>query len=370
MKSTAAIWWEGEKEWSVEDIEVGEPVAHEVMVAVRAAGLCHSDEHILTGDLLVASPIIGGHEGAGEVVAVGTGVETVAVGDRVAFSFVPSCGRCRWCVSGHSNLCDLGAHTLGGGSIADGTYRITARGQGVNRFCQVGAFARHAVLHEASVVKLEPHVDFTRAAIVSCGVVTGWGSAVNTAEVRAGDTVVVVGVGGVGANAVQGAAHAGARFLIAVDPVPFKRETALSLGATHAVESVDEARTLVRDLTWGHGADAAILTTGVAEGTMISPLMSLVGKTGKVVVTALAPMLQDQVSLSLGELSMFQKQLRGSIFGGDNPRVAIPRMLRLEEAGKLELDGLVTRTYPLEAVNDGYRDLRDGRNIRGVLVME
>jgi NDMA-dependent alcohol dehydrogenase len=370
MKSTAAIWWEGDKEWSVEEVEVGDPVAHEVLVAVKAAGLCHSDEHVLTGDTFVSAPIIGGHEGAGEVLAVGPGVESVAVGDHVAFSFIPSCGRCRWCASGHTNLCDLGAHLLGGGSIADGTYRMTARGVELNRFCQIGAFARHAVVHEASVVKIEPYVPFVRAAVVSCGVVTGWGSAVNTAEVRAGDTVVVVGAGGVGINAVQGAAHSGARFVVAVDPVPFKRETALSLGATHAVSSVDEARPLVKELTWGVGADAAILTTGVAEGPMIAQLMALVGKTGKVVVTAIAPMLQTDVSLSLAELTLFQKELRGSIFGGDNPRVAIPRLLRLEESGKLELDGLVTRTYPLEDVNEGYRDLRDGRNIRGVLVME
>lgn len=367
MKSQAAVLWEVGKDWSIEEIEVGDPQPHEVLVELRAAGLCHSDEHLVTGDTFVDLPMIGGHEGSGVVLAVGEGVSRVAPGDHVAFSFIPSCGQCRWCVSGHSNLCDLGAHLLGGGSIADGSYRTTVGGQPVNRFCQVGAFSRHTCVHEASVVRVDSDLPLPVVALVSCGVVTGWGSAVNTAEVGAGDTVVVAGCGGIGLNAVQGARRAGARHVVAVDPVPFKREAAERFGATHTVASIAEAGVLVRDLTRGQMAESAILTTGVAEGDLLSPMVGLVGKTGIVVVTAIAPMLQTEVSLSLGELTLFQKQVRGSIFGGANPKVAIPHLLALYRDGLIELDALITHTYALEDVNQGYADLRDGKNLRGVI---
>ncbi len=370
MKSTAAVLWEVGKDWSIEEIEVGDPQRHEVLVELRAAGLCHSDEHIVTGDTLVELPVIGGHEGSGVVLAVGDGVERVAPGDHVAFSFIPSCGRCRWCVSGHSNLCDLGAHLLGGGSIADGTYRTTVGGQPVARFCQVGAFSRHTCVHEASVVKVDADLPMGVVALVSCGVVTGWGSAVNTAEVAAGETVVVIGCGGIGSNAIQGAKAAGARHVVAVDPVELKLEAARRFGATHTAGSIDEARGLVRELTHGDMADAAILTTGVAEGHLISPAVGLIGKTGILVVTAIGPMLETHVELSLAELTLFQKQIRGSIFGGANPKVAIPQLLALYRDGLVDLDSLITKTYGLEEINKGYQDMRDGRNIRGVVVFD
>jgi NDMA-dependent alcohol dehydrogenase len=370
MKTTAAVLWEVGKDWSIEEIEVGDPKAQEVLVDVKAAGLCHSDEHLVTGDLPVGLPMIGGHEGAGIVTAVGDGVTSVAPGDHVAFSFIPACGRCRWCVSGHSNLCNLGATLLGGGSIIDGTFRTqTLSGQELPRFCQVGAFSRLACVHEASVVKVDADLPLPVVALVSCGVVTGWGSAINTAEVKAGDTVVVIGCGGIGANAVQGARHAGARRVIAVDPVELKRENALRFGATHAVSSIDEARTLVRELTWGEMAESAILTPGVADGELIAPALSLVAKTGIVVVTALGNAMHDHVALHLGDLTLSQKQVRGSIFGGANPRNAIPELLSMYRDGVVNLDDLITRTYDLEDLNRGYEDLREGRNIRGVVVM-
>jgi NDMA-dependent alcohol dehydrogenase len=370
MKTQAAVLWNLNEPWSVEEVELGDPVAGEVRVKLAASGLCHSDEHLVTGDIPAPLPIIGGHEGAGVVEAVGPGVTSVAPGDHVVLGFIPACGRCRWCSTGRQNLCDLGAHLMGGVAIADGTHRITARGQGVATMCLLGTFCPYVVVHEASVIKVDDDIPLDKAALVGCGVTTGWGSAVYAAEVEPGETVVVVGIGGVGANAVQGARLAGARYIVAVDPVEFKREQAQALGATHVAKDLDAAYALVNELTWGQLADKAIVTVDVARGELISPVMSLVSKGGRVVVTAVAPFAQTTVNLSLFELTLFQKDLRGSLFGSANPRADIPKLLRLYRDGLLKLDELVTRTYRLDQINEGYQDMRDGRNIRGMIVYD
>jgi S-(hydroxymethyl)glutathione dehydrogenase/alcohol dehydrogenase len=191
---------------------------------------------------------------------------------------------------------------------------------------------------------------------------------VYAAEVKPGETVVVVGTGGVGMNAVQGAALAGARYVIAVDPVEFKREQSQIFGATHAVASIEEATALLGELTWGRNADKVILTTGVAEGAMIAPLMGMVSKGGRCVVTAVANITATDTQLSLFDLAMQQKQLVGTIFGSANPRYDVPRLLGLYQSGELKLDELITNTYGLDEINQGYQDMRDGKNLRGVIL--
>jgi Zn-dependent alcohol dehydrogenase len=209
---------------------------------------------------------------------------------------------------------------------------------------------------------------FPAVALVSCGVATGFGSAVQRAEVKPGDTVVVIGVGGVGANAVQGARMAGAARIIAVDPVEFKREKAQELGATHAAKSMEEAFPMVQEMTAGVMADKAIITVGRIDGDMIAPAMALVSKTGTVVVTAMGSMAQTDAKLPLFELAMFNKEIKGSIYGSGNPRSDIPRLLSLYRQGKLKLDELITKTYTLDQINEGYQAMRDGKNIRGVIL--
>jgi S-(hydroxymethyl)glutathione dehydrogenase/alcohol dehydrogenase len=274
------------------------------------------------------------------------------------------------CVTGHSNLCDLGAATFNIGQISDGTSRHHLKGTDINFMAKVGTFAGHSVVHEASLVKVDRDLPLAVVALVSCGVTTGWGSAVYRAEVKPGETVVVVGIGGVGINAVQGARMAGARNVIAVDPVEFKQKSALDLGATHAASSMEEALPLVRDLTRGQMADAIILTPGVMWGNLMAPALSLIGKGGTCVVTAVAPQSQTECSINLFELGMWQKEVRGVIFGGGNPRYDIPNLLALYKSGQLKLDEIITRTYPLEQINQGYQDMLDGVNIRGVVVMD
>ena len=198
MKTTAAILWEVNAPWSVEEIELDAPKAGEVLVKIAASGMCHSDEHLTTGDLPFALPIIGGHEGAGVVEAVGEGVSWLEVGDHVVFGFIPSCGRCPSCSTGHQNLCDLGALMGLGLQVTDGTSRHHAGGKDLTLMCMLGTFAKHTVVNEASCIKIEKDVPLEKACLLGCGVVTGWGSAVYAADVAPGDTVVV------GVNVVEG----------------------------------------------------------------------------------------------------------------------------------------------------------------------
>jgi S-(hydroxymethyl)glutathione dehydrogenase/alcohol dehydrogenase len=379
MQTRAAILWEPNTQWSVEDIELDAPKAGEVKVKLAASGLCHSDEHLLTGDMVldpeVAAmmgleqfPVIGGHEGAGEVVEVGPGVTNLKEGDHVALGFIPSCGRCPSCARGWQHLCDLGAFLLAGRQVSDMTARHHSKdGRDLGLMCCLGTFGPVTVVNEASCIKLDDDIPLDRAALVGCGVTTGWGAATNAADVQPGETVVVIGLGGVGMNALQGASMAGARHVVGVDPVEWKREQAPTFGATHTAASIEEATALVGEITWGANADKAILTTGVAEGALIAPMMGLVAKGGRAVVTAVAPISQNEVQLNLFDLTLQRKELVGCIFGNANPRRDIPRLLRLYKEGKLKLDELVTNTYTLDDINQGYQAMRDGRNVRGVI---
>jgi NDMA-dependent alcohol dehydrogenase len=367
MKTRAAVLWDREKDWSVEEIELDAPKAGEVLVSIRGSGLCHSDEHVVTGDLPWPLPIIGGHEGAGIIEEVGPGVSDLSPGDRVIFSFLPVCGRCRPCAQGMSNLCELGMYLGTGTQISDHTARHHARGQDLGLMCLLGTFAEHTVISSANCIKIEDDLPLDVACLLGCGVITGWGAVTYTGEAKAGDTVAVVGVGGIGINAVQGAVAAGAEFIVAVDPVAFKREKALEFGATHAVETSEEATALLADLTRGRMAQVCVNTMGIGMGEQIGRSLAMVGKRGRVVVTNLHRAAETQVSMSALELTLLEKQVRGSLFGSSNPRADIPRMLELHRSGKLKLEELRTKTYALDDINTGYDDMRNGRNLRGVI---
>ncbi|GAA4642659.1 NDMA-dependent alcohol dehydrogenase [Gordonia humi] len=366
MKTDAAILWGVGEKWSVEEIELAPPREGEVLVRYAASGLCHSDDHCRTGDIPATAPTVGGHEGAGVVEEVGPGVTTLKPGDHVVAAFIPACGRCRWCANGQSNLCDLGAFIMAG-SMPDGTYRRRARGRDVGALALLGTFSEYATVLEASLVKIDDDIPLDMAALVGCGVTTGWGSAVNSAKVGPGDTVVVIGCGGIGTGAIQGARLAGAEHIVAVDPAESKNDAMKVMGATHFVTGIEEAQALVGDLTRGVGADSAILTPGVLRGEMIAPAMDLVRKGGTGVATAISPAGDIDVKLSLFVLTMFQKKLVGSLFGECNPRADIPRLLRLYQEGQLKLDEMVTREYALKDVNTGYDDMLAAKNIRGMI---
>ncbi len=380
MKARAALLHGVGQDWQVQEIEVDPPKVGEVLVNWKYAGMCHSDEHFVTGDMVPTDemlammgattgffPVLGGHEGSGVVAEVGPGVTTVKPGDHVSASFIPSCGRCRYCSTGRQNLCDLGAGALGKTMITDGTSRHRINGEDITVMAKVGTFSEYTCVAEQSVIKVDDDLPLNAVCLVSCGVATGWGSATKRANVEPGDTVVVVGIGGIGINAVQGARMAGAKHVIAVDPVEFKREKAMELGATHAFASMDEAMMPVMEMTWGQMADKVIMTPGVMYGDLMAGANNLTGKGGTMVVTAVAPITQDSASVNLFQLAMYNKEIKGTIFGSLNPRADIPKLLGLYREGQLKLDELITKEYPLDDINVGYQAMRDGVNIRGLI---
>jgi NDMA-dependent alcohol dehydrogenase len=370
MKSKAAILWQTQTPWSVEETELDEPRAGEVRIKLTATGMCHSDDHAVKNDLPTGLPIIGGHEGSGIVEAVGPGVRRLKEGDHVVMAFMPACGHCRWCASGMSQLCDYGAIIMEGLPISDGQARVHARGQDLKQMSMIGTFAADTVVHEDSCVKIDDDLPLDVAALVGCGVATGFGAAVNRAKVEPGDTVVVVGTGGVGSSAVQGARIAGAETIVAVDPVEYRREQAQLLGATHAVASMEEAMPLVTDLTRGVMADKAIMTASLMTGAMLMPLMLLTRKGGRACLTSVANPNILNADIVLVDLILSQKEIVGNVFGGCNPHADIPRLMSLYRNGLLKLDELVTKRYPIEQINEGYDDLLNGRIMRGLLTFD
>jgi S-(hydroxymethyl)glutathione dehydrogenase / alcohol dehydrogenase len=368
VRTKGALIWEFNQPWSVEDIEIGDPVKDEVKIQMEAAGMCHSDHHLVTGGIPMAGfPVLGGHEGAGIVTEVGPGVEDLAPGDHVVLSFIPSCGACPSCQAGLRNLCDLGAGLLGGIAVSDGTHRIHANGQPVFPMTLLGTFSPYMVVHKSSVVKIDPSIPFEVACLVGCGVTTGYGSAVRAGDIRPGDDVAVIGVGGVGMSALQGAVNAGARNIFVIEPVEWKRDAALKFGATHAYPDLESAFGGVAEVTQGLMAKKVIVTVGELHGADVDNYVNLTSKGGTCVLTAIGNMMENNVTLNLSMLTLMQKNLQGTMFGGGNPHFDIPQLLSMYKAGKLNLDDMITRQYTLEQINDGYKDMLEGRNIRGVI---
>jgi S-(hydroxymethyl)glutathione dehydrogenase/alcohol dehydrogenase len=291
------------------------------------------------------------------------------VGDHVVCSFIPVCGVCRYCATGRQNLCDFGAQMLTG-QLKGGGFRFhDDEGMDLGGMCMLGTFSRRAVVAQESCVRIDKEVSFDVAALVGCGVPTGWGTAVYAAGVRPGDTVVIFGAGGVGINAVQGACHAGARHVIVVDPVPFKRDSALKFGATHVFADADAAQDAVRAMTRGQLADHAICTVGVLNADVVASAAEIVGKGAQVTITSVGRSGDKQIQLAAnGAVVGYQRRIQGHVFGMCNPLNDIPRLLRLYQEGQLMLDELITRRYRLDEVNRGYQDLADGKLIRGVII--
>jgi S-(hydroxymethyl)glutathione dehydrogenase/alcohol dehydrogenase len=373
MKTRGAVVRQAPGKFEVVDLEVEDPRTEELQVKMVATGLCHSDDHISTGDIPVGCyPMAGGHEGGGIVTKAGENSKGISEGDHVVFSFLPACGHCRWCAQGMQNLCDLGAGLLAGSRWTDPTsYRVhTPDGANVGQMCGVSTFCETTTVSADSAVKVDKDLPLDKVCLLGCGVGTGWGSAVNSAEVYPGQTVIVMGVGGIGINAVQGAAHAGASNVIACDPVAFKREKAQQFGATHTAENMDEATELAKQFTNGQGADSAIVTIGVTKGEHIGQAFASIRKAGTVVVTGLGDITEVGAPIPIGELTLFQKRLQGALFGASNPNWDIHRQIQLYRDGMLKLDELITKTYKLEDIAQGYEDMHAGKNIRGVILYD
>src|ERR1700720_2446296 len=369
MKTKAAVVYEPGKRIEIEELDLDGPKDGEVLIRYTHAGLCHSDIHIAHGDLPARLPMVLGHEGAGIIEEVGAGVTRVKPGDHVVLSFIPSCGVCRYCATGRQSICDMGA-TILEGYLPGERFPITGpRGQ-YGAMCMIGTFSQYGVISQTSAIKVDDDLPLDKAVLVGCGVPTGWGSAVNTAKVSPGDTVAIYGIGGIGINAVQGARYAGAKNVVAIDPLENKREKAMELGATHAFATAEEAQEAITQMTRGQGADSAILTVDLMTAEVVGAGFNAVGKDGIVVLTGLAKLLEPTIQLPGTILTLFRKTGKGSLFGDCNPTTDIPKILGLYQAGDLKLDEIITRTYTLDQVNEGYEDLLAGKNVRGIVVHE
>jgi S-(hydroxymethyl)glutathione dehydrogenase/alcohol dehydrogenase len=283
--------------------------------------------------------------------------------------FSSSCGRCQWCANGMTSLCDVTAGSLIG-SLLDGTFRFHARGQDLGTFSRVGSFADYSVLSELALIKMDKSIPFASASLLGCGVPTGWGSSVYAADVEPGDVVVIYGIGGVGMSAVQGARIAGAKHIVVVDPVAYRRERSFEFGATHAAATAEEAREIVFGLTDGFWADKAIQTVSSVDEKVVSDGFAIIRKGGTLVLTGMGPWDEDAIQISSIELAHWQKRIQGTGGGSVNLKYGVPRLLTLYKQGELKLDEMVTRTYDLEDLAQGYQDMIDGKNIRGVIVYE
>lgn len=349
----------------VEEIEVESPRRGEVMIKLAACGVCHSDYSVTTGTIPFPPPVVLGHEGAGIVVEVGEGTTGIAVGDAVVSSFVSMCGKCRYCQTGRPQLCDQAAKAAY--TLPDGTVRTKdLQGNPLNIFSGCGVMAEFATLHTDNVVKIDKDIPLDRAALVSCGVMTGVGAVVNTARVAPGSIAVVFGCGGVGLNAIQGCALAGAAMIVAVDTSDAKLEMATQFGATHVLNAKAEENVVkaLRKLTGG-GADYAFECVGYGE--VAAQAYGCLRKGGTAVVVGVASQ-KDNTTVRTASLTFEEKTLTGSYFGSARPREDFPRLLALYRNKRLKLDELITRTYRIEEAPQAFADLASGKNARGVIV--
>jgi S-(hydroxymethyl)glutathione dehydrogenase/alcohol dehydrogenase len=361
----AAVCRELNKPVVVETISVDSPKRGEVMVKLAACGVCHSDLSATNGTIPLPPPLVLGHEGAGEVVEVGEGVTGFAVGDHVVTSFIYMCGKCSFCAAGRPVLCLEQGKALV--TPPEGTPRAKdAGGKPLNVFCGCGVMAEYATLSTDNVVKIDPKIPLDRAALVGCAVTTGVGAVFNTARVEPGATVAVFGCGGVGLNAIQGAAIAGAEKILAVDTMASKLEIARKFGATDTliITPGQDATKEIKKLTGG-GPDYAFECVG--SGALAELAYKAIRRGGKAVIVGVARA-TDAASIKPMGMVFEEKSIMGSYFGSCVPRIDFPRMLQLYMGGKLKLDELITRRYKIDEAPQAFADLESGKNARGVIV--
>lgn len=367
MEITAAYLSGADRPFEVTTLDLDPPGPAEVLVRIVATGICASDAHTRSGRIPSPLPCVLGHEGAGIVEAVGDQVTHVAVGDHVALSWMPNCGHCRHCVSGRPVLCTAAAPYTLAGTLLDGTTRLHHGGRDVYHYSFLSTFADHTVVPAASAIKIDPDVSLEVAALVGCAIMTGYGAAVNRAQVRPGSSVLVYGAGGVGLSAVMGSRLSGAERIIVVDPVEEKRNEALGFGATDILAPGEDVIERVRALTDSFGADYAIDAVG-APAVTAQAFDAIVA--GGTLVCVGVPAPDARPSFPGPNLVRDEKIVTGSLYGSSRPSVDIPKILDLYQAGLLPLDRMISATYPLAAINEAFDDMAAGRLTRGVLVLD
>jgi len=367
MKSTAAVTNAPKTPFSIEELEWEDPIGDEIAVRVSAVGCCHSDWHVANGDYEMDFPNLTGHEGVGIVEKIGSLCKNTKVGDQVAMRFVPSCGHCWFCVRGMTHLCDAGEDIIAG-RRPDKSFRVfNKKGQGVGQFCFLGAYSDYTVIPENCAVVIDKEFKAHEVAMVTCRIPTGWGAAVNTAKVWPGATALVVGLGGIGFNVLQGLKTCGASVIIGADIVD-KRKWAKEFGVTHYIDS--SKQNIVEEVmkNTGTGVDFAFDARGntKVQGEIVQAL----NKKGTAVYIGIEGTGNRKIEFSPMDLTLNERQIKGCLFGSCNTGFAIPQLLNLYTAGQIKMKELFTKEYKLTQINEAYADMLAGKNISGVIRMD
>jgi len=350
----------------VELLELSEPKDGECLVKIVSCGICHSDHHAIDGSLPMPLPIVPGHEAGVRVVQLGPNCRKVKEGDHAIATWMPICGTCRWCTIGKGWMCDSGAGMMEG-KLPDGTYRLhTSKKEPVGQLCFMGGFSEYAVVPEASLLVIPKEFPIDKVGILGCAIPTGFGSAVNVAQVQPGDVCVVIGCGGIGTAAIQGARVAGASAIIAVDHNNSKLERMKQFGATYTFNNSEvNVVEAIMDLTRGVGAESAIECIGTPGTQTLA--VECISKSGTAVFTGLTDVRQATININPAMFTLYQKTIKGTVYGNYNAADAVVRLLALYKAGKLMIDEMITKSYKLEDINQGFDDMLDGTNIRGMV---
>jgi S-(hydroxymethyl)glutathione dehydrogenase / alcohol dehydrogenase len=365
MQINAAVLRGAHQPFTIEQLILDEPRSGEVLVKIAASGVCHSDYHLVTGATQHPMPLVPGHEGAGVIEAVGPGVTSIERGDHVILNWAPYCGHCFYCQRGKPNLCDTFIGPIWAGTMLDGTVRLHSGGQDVYHFSGLSTFAEYAVVPQESVVVIRKDAPLKVAALVGCAVATGVGAAMYTAGVRAGESVVVYGCGGVGLSILQGALLCGAGTIIAVDTNQKKMDIACQFGATHALQSGADTVGAIRELTNGRGADHVFEAVGIPA--LQEEALHAARPGGTIVLAGLSAM-GTGTNLPGAVITRQEKVIKGSYYGTVQAHRDFPMLIDLYMAGKLRLDEMVSEEYRLDQINEAYEVMRAGDSARGVVI--
>jgi len=365
MVTAAVLHGTGEDLKVHEGIEIAPPGPGEVKVKMVASGVCHSDLSVQNGTIPLPTPIVLGHEGAGIIEEVGEGVTGVSPGDHVVLSFVPNCGECYFCTRGQGFLCEKSAMQVSGG-LLDGSTRLTLDGEPLRQMAMCGTYGNYAIVPDISVVKIDDDMDLRLAALIGCGVLTGVGAALNTADIRPGDSVAVIGCGGVGLNVIQGAKIAGAERIIAIDMFESKLEMAKEFGATDVIKADDgDPVGNVMAANGGRGVDVAFEVIGL--GPTIEQAINMVRNGGEAVLVGVPRM---DVMLNLNAAFTFlylAKTVKGCWYGSANVKEDVPKLIALYKEGKLKLEELVSREIGVDGVNEAFAAMQAGEVARSLI---
>ncbi len=362
MRKMKAVVARGLNDYAVEEVTLDPPKAHEVLIKMKATGICHSDLSVINGTIPVAFPMILGHEGAGVVEEVGEGVTNVKPGDAVALSFVPNCGECYHCLRSEPYLC---LKSTPDGKMMDGTTRVHKDGKDINVMQFLGNMAEYAVVPSMCLAKIDDDVDMKVAALVGCGVTTGVGAAIKTAQVKPGSTVAVFGAGGVGLSIIQGSRVAGAAQIIAVDLSDEKLALAKEMGATDVINASDDPVKAIMKLTGGIGVDYGFEAIGIPA--VVDQAQKATRRGGTMTVVGVGKVTQ-KLELNALMFPLTSKTFKGSMYGSAEFKVDFPKYLQLYKQGKLDLDRMITHVYSIDEAVQAFEDLEAGKNARGVIV--